>query len=295
LFPGRNTLEVKADNGISWNLAKVELSNPNVERAGKKPDLWLLAIGINRYYYFPADKSLPFAPNDALKIEAAFKAQEGIRYGAVHTRLITDKSFIVPTADNIKANLDFFKDAGKDDLKVLFLSGHGFEEEGTFYFVPADAKITGGNIYSGGNISREKTITSEDFIRLLSAGGGRKLILIDACHSGGIGNDNADSFIRSLWETKSAVFSSSSLNESSYADLFLGSIFTRIFVDGAKGPADTLPEAGIISIREMEKYIKKEVPPEAEKIIIDGKPGRQNPYVYYVSDDDFAIFDLRKE
>jgi len=93
-----NNIEINAFNGISesWQSLTVD-SQPMDPISHRKPNLYILAIGVNQYENI---RSLNWCANDAVGIVAAFKDQEGLMYNQVYTRVIADGESILPTADN---------------------------------------------------------------------------------------------------------------------------------------------------------------------------------------------------
>jgi uncharacterized caspase-like protein len=145
------------------------LRNPPPPR---KSNLYILAIGVNDYDNIT---SLRYCANDARGVASAFKAQEGLQFNQVFTRIIADGESILPTAENIRKNLSFLNQGTVDDYFILALSGHGGSDgQGGFYFCPRDL--------SGASSSR---IASNEIISILNAPG-KRIAFIDSCHSGGV-------------------------------------------------------------------------------------------------------------
>lgn len=79
--------------------------------------------------------------------------------------------------------------AHPNDLFVLFLSGHGDArksvqargeyEQGTFYYICVDSDLA----------KPDTTLTARELHDLLASVRGRKLLLLDACHSGAVGSN----------------------------------------------------------------------------------------------------------
>jgi hypothetical protein len=131
---GENRIEVLAGNGYSEGRATVRVSYGGA--ASAKPDAYIHAVGVSAYED-PAISSLKYSGRDAQGVVAAFKAQEGKRYGRVNALA---EGGLAPTAENIRNSLAFLEKAGPKDTIVLFISGHGVSDErGRFYFLPKDA------------------------------------------------------------------------------------------------------------------------------------------------------------
>jgi hypothetical protein len=97
---GLNRIEIMAFNGYSWDYSgdsgeAVITWQPPAGKRPPLPDLWFLAVGVNRYDnagtaalklvgYEPLG-NLNFCARDARKLAAAFKEREGKRYARVHS------------------------------------------------------------------------------------------------------------------------------------------------------------------------------------------------------------------
>src|ERR1700733_589332 len=138
--PGENDVEITASNGGAETHRGIIVNRPvQTAEAEILPNLRILAIGVN-HYQSPALAALNYAEADALAVAAEFAKQKGKMYRDVHTLLITDSSAIKPTHDNIVDNLNYLKQAGQNDIVLLFVAGHGVDDSaGDFYFLPSDA------------------------------------------------------------------------------------------------------------------------------------------------------------
>jgi len=278
LDPGDNRIEVVAFNGFSENRRYVDISWD--APAGNKsalPDLWILAIGVNKYDNAGKQlgnlRNLDYCVADAQGVIESLKAQEGVRYGKVHSLLISDDAKIKPTAANIRKHLKFLEGAGPKDVALLFLAGHGMSAaEGKFYFLPKDAVVSKGN-----NVTVSRAISGDEIVAVLDAPGNR-LVFIDACKSGGVDNDR---MVRLFMDTNAFVFAACRGNESSLELPNLGhGVFTYSVMDALKGAAGARA-ADNVSVKSMSGFVQIDVPERTDN--------RQHPSAYSLGFYDFPI------
>jgi len=270
LDPGENLVEVVSFNGYaeSRQNARITWQTGNDYRP-VLPNLWIMAVGVNSY----ADNGIPslnFCANDAQEIINSFKALEGKNYAKVNTLLIADGETLEPTSENIRDNLSFLERAGPRDVILLFLTGHGANGKGgMFEFLPSDAVKN-----QDGTLSN--VITGDEINSVLETPG-KRLIFIDACHSGGIDNNR---IIRQLMNTNAYVFASSKGNELSLElPKLRHGAFTYSIIDTLKNPAART--AGKLSVIDLSGNVSMDVPRLTDN--------RQNPVGYSLGFSDFII------
>jgi len=193
---GENHIEV-ITTGASESRKKTTFYwQPASPPAPRKPDLYLLAIGVGQYENIG---SLPYSANAARGIAEAFKAQEGLMYNRVYTRILADGESVLPTAANIRSNLQFLNQGTPDDYYVLYFMGHGGEDgQGGFFFTARDFNW----------VVPSSRISSDDITAVLDLPG-KRIAFIDACHSGGVtgGPIDNDKLTRILKESNAVIFS----------------------------------------------------------------------------------------
>ena len=212
LDPGDNLIEVVAFNGFSETRKQVrcyvEEGAASQHKEDILPNLWILSIGVNQYQDRNL-RSLSYAVADAEAIVAAFQTQKGKLFREVRSLLLTDRSTVKPTYENILDNLSYLSKASAKDVVLLFLAGHGVNDErGDFYFLPADAVIL-----EDGSFRKSRAIPWREFKALLDLPA-KKLIFADTCHSEGLGGNKTrgvdnDRFVRDLQEAHAVIFTSS--------------------------------------------------------------------------------------
>ena len=298
---GSNRIEVMAFNGISWGYSGYTGSvtvnwNPPAGVEVPLPDLWILAVGVNKYDNANTDKlrqninqrplgNLNYCGNDAKRLVESFKAQEGEgkRYKTVHTRLITDNE-IEPTAANIREQLKFLEGANQRDVVLLFMAGHGISEEGRFYFLTRDA------VMENGKVNPLYAISDQELKPVLDLPG-RRLIFIDACQSGGM---DINQFMYSLRRTNAYMLSSSEGDKPSYEDnpdrnfwQWDGhGVFSYSVIRGLNGMARPRNDSAI-SVLQLSGYVRNMVMNLTEKGI--RFPYQQKPVQYSWGFSDFDI------
>jgi hypothetical protein len=258
LDPGPNRIEVIAANAYSEGQDSVEVRY-QAARQDILPNLWILSIGINRY-----DASqladLEYAVNDAKEIIEVFKAQEGKLYRKVNSLLIADGAAVAPTRANIIDNFSYLKKAGQRDVVMLFIAGHGMNDDGgNYYLMPSDAAFT-----ADGSIRQSMSISHREIQAVLEVPG-QKLVFIDSCHSEGVGGkktrgaDN-NQLVRALRDNSTVILTASQGNQlSQESPEFKHGIFTYAIIQGMRGAADLLKK-GTVTIKELDTYVSETVP-----------------------------------
>lgn len=144
-----------------------------------RPDLYVAAIGISDYA--DDDFDLNYAAKDAGDLSALLQGSTEI-YGTVHIRKILDHD---ATRENILALRDFLMQSKVDDQVVLFLAGHGLLDDSLdYYFATADI-----DFYD----PADRGLAYEELEGLVDGiPARRKLVLIDACHSGEVDEEETE-------------------------------------------------------------------------------------------------------
>jgi len=256
LDSGDNLIEVLAKNPYSQGRAVVEVRST---AKNELPSLWILSVGVNRYDDNKRLPNLSYAVNDASEIISVFKTQEGRLYRKVNSLLITDNAQVKPTRGNIlKYFAEYYKQADERDVKILFIAGHGINDDnGDYYFMPSDAIFN-----ADGSINPTTAISYKNIQSVLETPG-QKLIFIDSCHSEGVSGktrkvDN-NRLIGSLLNNSTVIFtacrgSESSLESSEYKH----GIFTYAIIQGMKGGADFFKN-GKIKMKALDAYVSETV------------------------------------
>jgi hypothetical protein len=245
-----------------------------------------LVIGIARYREV---KSLPEAVlNDARDVSAVLQSDSFCGFAASNVTLLLDDKATSAGIRNALANLA--SASKEDDTVVIFFSGHGARlgsgASETSALVPFDCSRKDLN---------QSTIPEREFSAVLQAIKARRLlVLIDACHAGGVGQlkTEQDDDVQFGFDEKSldrlaegtgrVIIASSRASETS---LVLpgarNSVFTDQLVRALKGNARTMGD-GLIRVFEVFNFVSEQV----KRTV----PGRQHP-IFKASDleDNFPV------
>lgn len=262
LEKGENLVEVVAFNGFSEGRTSVRVYCEESSSRREKlilPRLWILAIGVNEYKEKNL-RPLSYAAADAAGIVDVLKGQEGKLFREINSLIISDNSTLKPTYENIADNLNYLSRAGHKDVVILFIAGHGINDErGDFYFLPSDAVIL-----QDGAIKRSRAISWRDLKAVLDLPS-KKIIFADTCHSEGVSGKktravNNDRFVKELQEANAVIFSSSRGRELSQESTTWGhGAFTYALIEGIKGKANLVKD-NRISMKELDTYVSEMVP-----------------------------------
>jgi WD40 repeat protein len=175
LTNGQNKIQVSVLN-TSGVESFQETRYVNYRGAIVIPNLYVLAIGVSSY----TDKTfnLQYAAKDATDIAALYAKQDG-KFAAVKTMTILNEE---ATSEKIRMGKMFLKQARVDDEVILFVAGHGLLDNNLdFYFATTDVDFNNPSV-RGLKYDELESLLDEVAAR-------KKLMLIDACHSGEIDKD----------------------------------------------------------------------------------------------------------
>ncbi|NOT50427.1 MAG: hypothetical protein HOP10_04020 [Chitinophagaceae bacterium] len=201
-----NLVSVKtytAGNTISSNEAKITIEKDSI-RSVDKPNFYAVLIGTSQYKkqitnsetFFDADISLTYPAIDAKAVSQTVERAAKKMYGDDHVfmfTLTTDSTDVLrPDKRTIKLILDSIgKKATANDILLLFLSGHGVVDDednaGRFYYMTKDASsLMDEKQFSEVGISTE---TLMEWISPKNIPAQKRILILDACHSGQVIND----------------------------------------------------------------------------------------------------------
>jgi WD40 repeat protein len=142
-----------------------------------KPNLYVIAIGVSKYQQ--SQHNLNFAADDAKHIYE-FYLNNKDRFNRVYGLLLRDEE--AKRDDVLDKVRTLLRDAGVDDVVVLFLAGHGMlDDKLNYYFGTYDVDF---DDPSKGGLPYEQIESLLDGI-----GPRKKLLLMDTCHAGEVDKD----------------------------------------------------------------------------------------------------------
>ncbi len=221
--------------------------NPSPHRPANRPadgrsNMYAVVVGIGAY---SAMKTLNYTDDDAYQMYAFFKSPEGGALDDRHLELLIDER---ATAANIERALaEKLAIADADDIVVFYYSGHGVDG----YFIPVD--------FDGvHNLLSHKRVE-----QLFDASAARhKLIVADACHSGGLLAAKAydsrttdrlyEAFAKSQGGT-ALLLSSRTEEVSLEASGLRSGVFSHFVMRGMRGEADANRDK-IVTVGELYDY-----------------------------------------
>lgn len=239
----------------------------NVVYSGVKPNLYVLAVGTKT--------NLQYTMQDAKDFASLYSNQAGNKglFTDIEAQSILGSD---ATASNILGaieDMEIKSNTGvitPNDMIIIFMSSHGFMLRNEFY-------IQGDDYQTGRH--RTKAVRYSEMMEILDFIPCKKLIFIDACHSGGakgISSAAVNDAISDLNAQESGLTTivSSDADELSYEDkAWKNGAFTEAIMKALNnGKCDT-DRNKIVTINELFDYLKREVPQMVKKV----KKQPQNP------------------
>jgi len=260
----------------------VESENLKINYSPIRPNVYLLSIGTKL--------NLKYAYKDARDFAMLYAKQSSKTYRLFNTVQIDTLIGDAATTTEIRGMIETIKtklrtgQIAEDDIVMVFISSHGFIDD------HGDLRIQGSD-YSPERRTTTSVSYKNDILVHLDELPCKKIILIDACHSGGA-RANATDILSAIHNIKDAprgfaILTSSSKDEESYEDVkWQNGAFTEGVMKGLKDGLADANKNGIISLMELDFYLRKEVPEMVQ--IVKSKP--QNPLMSRNDIGDMPIF-----
>ena len=278
LIPGENVIMATAYNSNNF-ASKQAIAYVYCEsKESKKPDLYMLGVGISRYNDSTLD--LKYASIDAQEFIHTIESGGKKLFDSIHVTMLQDDE---ATGGNIFREMQNIANNSKiEDVVVFFFSGHGITLNEQYYFIPYEL------VYNQDSDIFEKAVSHTQIKDIIMSVKARKtLFVIDTCGSGGMVfamRGLAEKRALTLLAKSTGAFmiaaSSDSQEAIETANLKHG-ILTHSLIEGLTGAADKSPEDGMITIMELMPYIQQRVPEYAEEHF----NRRQYPQVYSIGMD----------
>ena len=247
-FNGQGTLYLSNGEQIAGTWANGRHIQNNTTPQNNMPkqasNVWAVIVGVSSYNHMP---TLKFTDDDAYRMYAFLKSPEGGALADDHLQILIDED---ATRNKVLGALEnIFLKAGRDDLVLLYFSGHGLQGS----FLPSD--------FDGFN----NKILHEEINSIFQRSQAKyKLCIADACHSGSLiatkGATTVENTTAKYYETLAqsspgtALILSSKSNETSLESSGLRQgVFSHFLIKGLKGEADGNYDK-IVTIQELFDY-----------------------------------------
>jgi hypothetical protein len=213
-----NDIRVETLTASSMGLASTKVQLPQTPQQPALGDLYVLAIGVNRFEQLGKTASLSFAAQDASAFAQTMTQSQAsaLSFRKRYMRVLSDQSGEKPTRANILSALAFIGEARANDTVVVFLASHGVADAaGNYYFVPSDAKAE--HVREGEAVGDASSLLSwQVFFDALRSTAGRRLMVVDTCHAGGaVGRIEPTALIKRSASSNFALLLASGENERS--------------------------------------------------------------------------------
>ncbi|MES2592218.1 MAG: caspase family protein [Bacteroidota bacterium] len=273
-------LSVLNSGGVESLRENLFVLNP---KSSALPNLYLVTIGTSRYK--DSRFNLKYAAKDAEDMVSQFV--KGQSFGSIFHETVTDEQ---STKENILKLKEFIEKAGRNDVVMVFIAGHGLlDEKFDYYYATFDTDFN--------NPAQRGLLYSELEELLDGISALKKLLFMDTCHSGevdkeeiettkekkvneevkfrsagagvrtkqGEGLTNTSELVKEFFTdlrrgTGSTVISSAGGVEFAMeSDLWKNGLFTYCLLNGLSSQAADTNQDGVIYLSELQKYLVKEV------------------------------------
>lgn len=233
-----------------------------------KPKLHAVVVGINDYDL--SALKLNNAKNDAQLILSILKKQVGEQYQAGDIKILstaseTTKASILSQLQQIQSKASY------GDVFIFYFAGHGTVvlNDG-YYMLASDIKVNAKDVLRKGAIS---TVDLRDALAKIPAG--KKLILLDTCHSGGA----LDADTVRFYNVEDTHLLAEGIRNKSGATILMASSSTQQALEGYQGHGvftyafaesllkkNDLDRNGVVDTPEIVKYLNIQVPQITKQI-----------------------------
>jgi WD40 repeat protein len=261
---------VASSGGLESTPATVRLKyegakqpSPTQAQQASMVSLYALVVGVGKFKEAKID-SLAWAGKDARDFAAALQAQQGKLYRKVEVKLLADED---ADSGSILDGLTWLqRQVGQGDVGVVFLAGHGVTApSGDYYYIPYNARV---ETVAGVTLpTRGSSVPDTEISHTLKQLVGNALFFFDTCHAGkatGVSFRGALDYNKLINEiagsANAVVLASSTGSELSMeSEEWQHGAFTKALLEGIAGAADVLPKDGVVTVDELNLYVKERV------------------------------------
>jgi hypothetical protein len=212
--------------------------------------IWAIVVGAAEYTA-PTIKSLNFPDDDAYRFHSFLKSPEGGAIKDEQIRLFIDES--ATRANIIKSLMEFSEQATSEDVFIFYFSGHGLPGA----FLPIDSDGT------------TNQLRYKELLEILKRSKAKsKIIIADACYSGGLINfkgeelkNSMDNYYNAIHKSQGGLvlLMSSKAEETAIENNGLRQgVFSHYLLKGLKGAANRDSDE-LIRINELFDYVQSNV------------------------------------
>ncbi len=254
--PGGYKLEVAVYGAGNRLLSKSVAIDLQVRGVAERPRLHVVAVGVSKYYDPALRDGVSYAADDARALVDTLRTHADTEVLDMAPPVLLQEQSA--TRDNIVAALQALaRDARPQDLVVVFLAGHGSEDNGDYFYQPWETRYTSGSALLAQSLSGKRL---RDL--LLEVKVNKALVLLDTCASGKFtlvarGPGEKDAVDRFARLSGRAVISASAGKAREHDKLSHG-LFTDALLRGLAGAADRDGNRRV-EVGELADFIEKDV------------------------------------
>lgn len=227
--------------------------------APEKFRVWLLTIAADRY---ASGLQLYYAVKDARGLLELVQERAGGHYDLRRVWRLEDQQVsVVGVQRAISEARTELQAADARDLLVVFLAGHGVEDNGEYFFVPPDAGLRDLSSQAVRPIGISWKVFNE--LRDLPC---RKVFLLDTCYSGTVSEAIKKAEVRPLQRSEGIVVTATAPGEMALEDpVAEHGYFTKWLLRGLSGEADGYGEDrrsnanGNVELHEVVRFVEDRV------------------------------------
>lgn len=259
LQSGKNVIGFNATNSagnIESNTDTIKIDY--TRRSHQKPNLYILAIGVDEYR--DGDLWLKYSKADANAFVDSIQTVSKALFNNIYSYKLLDRDV---TKSNV---LETFKKIGakttREDVFILYMAGHGITDvkTGAYFYLPVDFR------YKNDNSVRVKGISQNDFKLALSKIQAMKsLTILDTCNSGSFSEAMASrgvlqktAIYKLTRATGRATIVASSKDQVALEGYKGHGVFTYTLIEALKGKGYGTDNK--ITIKELASYIEDVLP-----------------------------------
>lgn len=273
LVPGRNEVSAvafNADNSVGSDPSFAVVSGDFTPE--RRPRLHALVVGIDQFADSRLD--LKYAAADAAALSRAIQSSSRGLFSSVEVELLTGAA--ATSRDTIVAALRRYRNIDAADAFLLYVASHGTvvgQDLGRQSFF-----LLTSNVRDGSEAGLRRDALSQEQIQALvsSIPASQKLLIIDACHSGALGDAFArdasfgavstGAAVRVLsGALGSAVVAAATSRQQALEGYEGHGLFTWVLLQALSGKADR-GGRGTVTTRDLSDFVQAEVPRLAARI-----------------------------